>query len=215
MRKQDRSSSIFKRLLDRVFPSMPDFFTLLAEQSAHAERTVALLVTFMETADEEIGLQIRREEHEADAVKIRNIQTLNEAFATPMDREDIYRAIIDLDEIVNYCKTTVHEMNVLGVTPGEHLTEMATQLHAGVAALARGFAKHATEPTEAEADARAARKAERNVEKAYRAALADLFQGTDYIRMFKRREIYRHLSNSADRLAHCADTLSDIVVKIS
>jgi uncharacterized protein Yka (UPF0111/DUF47 family) len=210
----EHTPSIFKRLLDRVFPSMPDFFTLLAEQSAQVERTVALLVTFMETADEEIGLQIRREEHEADAVKIRNIQTLNEAFATPMDREDIYRAIIDLDEIVNYCKTTVHEMNVLEVTPGEHLTEMATELHAGVAALARGFAKLATGPAAAEADARAARKAERNVEKAYRAALADLFQGTDYIRMFKRREIYRHLSNSADRLAHCADTLSDIVVKI-
>ena len=214
MQMPERTPSIFKRLLDRVFPSMPDFFTLLAEQSAHVESTVALLVKFMETADEEIGLRIRREEHEADAVKIRNIQTLNEAFATPMDREDIYRAIIDLDEIVNYCKTTVHEMNVLEVTPGEHLTEMAKELHEGVASLARGFAKLATEPASAEADARMARKAERNVEKAYRRALADLFQGTDYIRMFKRREIYRHLSNSADRLAHCADTLSDIVVKI-
>jgi uncharacterized protein Yka (UPF0111/DUF47 family) len=214
MHMPERTTSIFKRLLDRVFPSMPDFFTLLAEQSAHVERTVGLLVKFMETADEELGQQIRREEHEADAVKIRNIQTLNEAFATPMDREDIYRAIIDLDEIVNYCKTTVYEMHVLEVTPGEHLGEMARELHAGVAALARGFAKLATEPAAADADARAARKAERNVEKAYRAALADLFQGTDYIRMFKRREIYRHLSNSADRLAHCADTLSDIVVKI-
>jgi uncharacterized protein len=215
MQKQERASSIFKRLLDRVFPSMPDFFTLLAEQSAHVEQTVALLVKFMETADEEVGLQIRREEHEADAVKIRNIQTLNEAFATPMDREDIYRAIIDLDEIVNYCKTTVHEMNALEVTPGEHLAEMAKALHDGVEALARGFAKLATAPITAEEDARTARKAERTVEKAYRTALVDLFQGTDYIRMFKRREIYRHLSNSADRLAACADTLSDIVVKIS
>jgi uncharacterized protein Yka (UPF0111/DUF47 family) len=31
--------------------------------------------------------------------------------------------------------------------------------------------------------------------------------------MFKRREIYRHLSNAADRMAHCANTLHDIVVK--
>jgi hypothetical protein len=63
-------------------------------------------------------------------------------------------------------------MNVLGVTPGEHLTEMATQLHAGVAALARGFAKLATEPTEAEADARAARKAEREAAREARARAA-------------------------------------------
>jgi len=32
--------------------------------------------------------------------------------------------------------------------------------------------------------------------------------------MFKRREIYRHLSNAADRMAHSANTLHDIVVKM-
>ena len=32
--------------------------------------------------------------------------------------------------------------------------------------------------------------------------------------MFKRREIYRHLSNAAHNMAHCANTLHDIVVKM-
>jgi hypothetical protein len=32
--------------------------------------------------------------------------------------------------------------------------------------------------------------------------------------MFKRREIYRHLDNAAERVAHCANTLHDIVVKM-
>lgn len=41
------------------------------------------------------------------------------------------------------------------------------------------------------------------------------FQGEDYITMFKRREIYRHLSNSAHRMAHCANTLHHLVAKIS
>ena len=60
-----------------------------------------------------------------------------------------------------------------------------------------------------------ARKAERKAEKSYRRAIAALFQGDDYITMFKRREIYRHLSNAADRMANCANTLHDIVVKIT
>ena len=51
--------------------------------------------------------------------------------------------------------------------------------------------------------------------KSYRRAIAALFQGEDYITMFKRREIYRHLSNAADRMANCANTLHDIVVKIT
>jgi uncharacterized protein Yka (UPF0111/DUF47 family) len=91
---------------------------------------------------------------------------------------------------------------------------MAMRLHEGVLALINGFAKLKTAPAAAAADADAARKAERKVEKIYRRALADLFQGDDYITMFKRREIYRHLSNAADRMAHCANTLHDIVVKM-
>ena len=51
--------------------------------------------------------------------------------------------------------------------------------------------------------------------KAYRRGIAELFQGDDYINMFKRREIYRHLSNAADRVAAAGNTLHDIVVKIA
>jgi len=33
-------------------------------------------------------------------------------------------------------------------------------------------------------------------------------------RFFKKREVYRHLANMADRLARAGDTLHDIVVKM-
>jgi hypothetical protein len=79
---------------------------------------VDLLVDFMGTSDPEIAKRIKKDEHEADVIKIGNIHTLNEAFATPIDREDIYRAIMDLDGIVNFCKDTVSEMDALGVAPG-------------------------------------------------------------------------------------------------
>lgn len=206
--------SIFRRLFERVFPKMPDFFALLSEQCFHVSHSTDLLVEFMETGDPELGLLIRKDEHDADAVKVHNLHTLNEAFSTPIDREDIYRAIVDLDEIVNYCKTTVNEMDVLGVTPDKHCLEMAMHIKMGVDALAAGYGRLASQPAAAAADADAARKAERKVEKCYRRAIADLFQGDDYINMFKRREIYRHLSNAADRMANCANTLHDIVVKM-
>ncbi|MCE1170777.1 DUF47 domain-containing protein [Azovibrio restrictus] len=211
---QNDSPSIFRRLYDRVFPRMPDFFTLLSEQCLQVAHTTGLLVEFMETAAPEIGQQIRQDEHEADRIKVRNLHTLNEAFSTPMDREDIYRAIVDLDDVVNYCKTTVSEMDVLGVPPDKHTLEMAMHLKMGMDALVIGYGKLGRLPYSAAEDADTARKAERKVEKAYRRALADLFQGEDYINMFKRREIYRHLSNAADRMANCANTLHDIVVKI-
>lgn len=210
----DTPPSIFHRLYNRVFPKMPDFFNLLSEQCIQAAHTAGLLVEFMETSAIAIGEQIRQDEHEADRIKVRNLHTLNEAFSTPIDREDIYRAIVDLDEVVNYCKTTVSEMDVLGVVPDKHTLEMAMHLKMGMDALVIGYSKLGKLPYSAAEDADTARKSERKVEKAYRRALADLFQGEDYINMFKRREIYRHLSNAADRMANCANTLHDIVVKI-
>ncbi len=207
-------SSIVHRVLDRIFPKAPDFFTLLGDQSKQVIHTTDLLVRFMETGDPDIGKEIRKDEHDADTIKVRNIHILNEAFSTPIDREDIYRAIMDMDEVVNYCKTTVNEMDILGVMPDGFTREMAQRLKEGSNFLAKGFNQLGTTPARAAADADAARKAERRVEKLYRRALADLFQGDDYLNMFKRREIYRHLSNGADRMAHCANTLHDIVVKI-
>lgn len=207
------SHSIVHRIIGHIFPKAPDFYSLLGEQAAMVVHTVSLLVHFMETADAETALQIKRDEHEADTIKVRNIHTLNEAFSTPFDREDIYRAIMDLDEVVNYCKSTVNEMDVLGVGPDVFMHDMAVCLHEGVQALEAGFGRLAGTPELAAQDADVARKAERRVEKLYRRALAELFQGEAYLDMFKRREIYRHLSNAADRMAHCANTLHDIVVK--
>ncbi len=213
MKAKEARLSLLRRLVAIAFPKTPDFFAMLVEEAEQVAHGTGLLVEFMQNADPAVGHKIKQKEHEADRTKVRNLHTLNEAFSTPIDREDLYRAIINLDEILNYCKTTVYEMDDLELQPDKHCLEIAMHIKLGTDALARGFAKLAKEPAEAAAYADAARKAERKVERSYRAALKELFQGEDYIHMFKRREIYRHLSNAADRIATCANTLHDIVVK--
>ncbi len=205
--------SLLTRLFRRVFPQTPDFFSMLTEEAQQVAHATGTLVEFMESGDPATGERIKQQEHEADHTKARNLHALNEAFSTPIDREDLYRAIVELDEIVNYCKTTVYEMDELELKPDKACLEMAMHIKLGCDALAHGFAKLAREPARAATDADAARKAERKVERAYRVALGQLFRGDDYLHMFKRREIYRHLSNAADRMAICANTLHDIVVK--
>lgn len=214
MSSSTQSNSWLARVFERVLPSAPDFFTMLATQSKAVEHTVELLVQFMETGSPQISAQIHDDEHSADDVKVANIHVLNEAFSTPCDREDIYRAIVNLDDIVNYCKDTVNEMDALGVKPDKFTLEMAQLLLIGATALRNGFGKLGKMTAEAAQDAEGARKADRRVDKLYRVALAELFQGENYIEMFKKREIYRHLTNAAERMAHCASTLHDIVVKM-
>jgi hypothetical protein len=207
--------SVVQRVLDHVFPKAPDFFKLLYEQATQVTHTVNLLVEFMGTADHGVAHQIKKDEHAADTIKVNNLHTLNEAFSTQMDREDIYRAIMDLDEIINFCKDCVNEMDALGIAPDRFTYEMASALRTGCQSLAEGFNHLGVMPAQAAESADSARKSGRSVEKLYRKALAELFQGDDYLNMLKRREIYQHLDRAAGRMAHCANTLHDIVVKIS
>lgn len=210
----ESSQSFLKRFVARFFPQTPDFFALLNEQMDHMRQAADLLVGFMETGSIEAGARIIDAEHRADEIKVRNLQVLSEAFSTPMDREDIYRAVIGLDEVVNYCKATVNEMDVLGVKPDKYELDMAVRIRDGVIALQAGYSKLQKSSGAVAGECTSARKAERAVERIYRRALAELFHGDDYINMFKRREIYRHLSNAADRMAVCADTLHHMAVKM-
>jgi uncharacterized protein len=235
-------SSLLQRLRARFLPSMPDFYRLLIE---HAEVVVAgtdTLLRFVQEDDPELGRKVRQLEHEGDKLKARNLQILHKAFATPIDRDDIYRVVESIDEVLNYCKTTVVEMGILQIAPDQHIVEMATLLDSGARSLLQALQHLEAEPERADMDARAARKVERLVEKAYRRGLAELFDpqrlqsevtahrpaGEDreaievwrqqqtlilVTRVMKRREIYRHLSNAADHLSNAGQVIEDAISK--
>ena len=107
---------IFRRLYERVFPTVADFFGMLAEQSANAAETSRLLVEFMETGDVAVSQKVRADEHQADRMKAANLGVLAEAFSTPIDREDIHRAIMTLDDIVNHSVGRV--LDLFGIESG-------------------------------------------------------------------------------------------------
>ena len=223
----------------QIWPSSPNFFELVNEQCEMAAKIMDGLVAYVKSTDKDKGKHISELEKEGEELKQRNLELLNTAFSTPMDREDIYRAIVDVDHVMDYAKTTVREIYLFGVEPDKYILEMTEHLSEGTQALQNGFRLLKEAPVEAEAEAQKARKAERNVEKIYRSALVDLFDMKNYTQViqaadkdpdtrvdytyhavehimetFKRREVYRHLSNAADRLARAGSTLHDIIVKL-
>ncbi|MBF0191646.1 MAG: DUF47 family protein [Magnetococcales bacterium] len=228
------SNSLASKILNNVFPRVPDFYGMINDQCDLCSQAMDALVDFMDTGAEDKGLLVRELEKKGDEIKARNMSVLNQAFATPMDREDIYRAVSTIDQILNYAKTTVREMEGLGLRPDQNTREMAQLLREGVDALKRGYQKLGVTPALADQDADAVHKAERSTEKAYRRAIAELFKVdaqlraldngepraesaalTHVMEVFKRRELYRHLSNTADKMAEAGDVLHDIVVQIS
>lgn len=205
--------SLASRLLQQIFPKTPDFYHLLYLQSRQVSITSENLVRFMVSECPDAGLMLKEDEHQADRLRINNLHQLNSSFATPIDREDIYRAIAAMDSIVTYCKSTYNEMEALQLQPDECSKAMVVELQTGIKALEQGFFELDKNPAKAEEFAFAARHSERRIEKIYRKAIAKLFQGDDYLNMFKQRELYRHLSNAADKVHDAANVLEDIIVK--
>ena len=229
----DTSKSLILRLVDRVFPRMPDFYGLINEQCDLALEAMQVFTSFLESDDKEIAQKVRDLEHRADDLKHRNIRILNASFSTPMDREDLYDAIAGIDHIINFTKTTVFELRVFKVKPDKCMRKLANQLTVGVEALRAGFALLEKDPAAAEPYAREAHKAERRMKKIYRRGLVMLLDKERFkqqntsesavpedlaldfvVYVTKRREIYRHLSHAADRLARVSELLHDIIVKL-
>ena len=121
--KQEKKS-LMKRLLDRVFPRMPDFYGLMNEQHDMAVETMQVFSDYLQSGDAALAQEVRDLEHRADQLKYRNIEVLNSSFSTPMDREDLYDAISGIDYLINFAKTTVYELHVgegdLGKVIGKH-----------------------------------------------------------------------------------------------
>lgn len=202
------------RLAAKVIPKSPDFFGLLAEQSAQVRVTMSKLHGYMQEPTESLSDQLCEDEHAADTLKIRNLHELNRAFSTPIDREDIYRAIEALDWIVTHSKSTINEIMDFGVSPDKHMQAMLEELLQGCEALERGFSKLATHPGRVEKEAHTARHAHRRIERLYRQSLAELFQGEVTVEMLKKWQIYHHLIDSSRRLHSAANVLHDIMVKL-
>ena len=189
------------------------FFELLALQSAKTLEGLDALWNFVETPTKESANVVRNVEREADELRRILIEELDRTFVTPLDREDIFSLSRAVDDIVDYANTTVDEMEIYEVKGDLHIKEMVNILRKAAREINDGVKILKDYPKIASEHARQAKAYENTMEKAYHHALADLFKGEDTVYMLKMREIYRHLSNAADRGDEAANIISSIVMK--
>jgi uncharacterized protein len=108
-------------------------------------------------------------------------------------------------------------MQILEVEPNDYLRRMVSLLHDAANEIHLAMQRLKENPGVAVEHATRAKALENRVERVYREAMADLFSGPEDIHhvmeMLKLREIYRHLSNCADRGDEAANIIHDIVVK--
>jgi predicted phosphate transport protein (TIGR00153 family) len=202
----------------RFFKRREDKFSkLIEEQAALTLEGLRLLVKYLETQDPELAEKLSLKENEADEVRRILIDELNHSFVTPFDREDIFALSRSIDDVIDYADSTVSEMVTLKVLPTPYMQRMATLLKDAAYELYQAVLRLQKHPNVAIDHAQRAKALENRVEGVYREALADLFSGPEdlhhVVEMLKLREVYRHLSNAADRGDEAANIIADVVVK--
>jgi uncharacterized protein len=194
------------------------FIKLIHDQAALTLQGMEALKAYM-SEDLEAAARLVSTEKEADEARRILISELNKTFITPFDREDIFSLSRTIDDVLDYAYSTVTEMEVLKVRPTAFMQRIAAILRDAAYELLMAVDRLELHPEVANEHAQRAKTLENRVEDVYREALADLFSGAEDIKhvmkMLKSREVYRHLSNAADRGDEAANVIADIVVKIT
>ena len=193
------------------------FIHLMHEQATLTLQGMDLLKDYLSYPAKQLADELIMKEKEADECRRILIDELNRTFITPFDREDIFSLSRAIDDIIDYAYSTMTEIVILKVDPTEFMVRICSLLRDAAYELMMAVEQLQDHPAVAAEHAQRAKALENRVETVYREALADMFQKADdvkgLVRIMKLREVYRHLSNAADRGDEAANVIADIIVK--
>lgn len=193
------------RIWALFIPSDQRFVPLLRQQVGIAVLACALLV--------EGGSPARMAEVEADGDIIRRelTQALNQTFATPFDRDDIFALSRQIDDVIDAAQDALLAIAVFGNQESGHVWSMTEALAEGTRSLSA--AVDVLPSSSAASLSRKAKKAENVVASLYRYGVDLGSRQLDPAGALRLREVLRELRQVGRCIGRAADTISDIVVK--
>ena len=185
-------------------PESPDVFGQLRRQAAITIEGLDAFVAWA-AGDGAAAQTVRAAEHRADSAKGELRQTLRSAFVVPLEPEDVFALSRGIDSILNSAKDAIGESEVMACPPDAALARMAALLLEALRHIDEAIARLAARRDSAGEAVDAAVKAERRLEKEYRAAMAALLELEDLREVTARRELYRRCSRIGDAVVEVAE----------
>jgi uncharacterized protein Yka (UPF0111/DUF47 family) len=185
-------------------PESPDVIGQLRHQ---ASITIEGLDAFVAWASGDGGAAhaVRAAEHRADTAKRELQLALRSAFVVPLEPEDVFALSRGIDSVLNGAKDAIGEAEVMACPPDAALARMAALLAEALRQIDEAIARLANKHDGVADAVDAAVKAERRLEKEYRAAMAALLELDDLREITARRELYRRCSRIGDAVVEVAE----------
>jgi uncharacterized protein Yka (UPF0111/DUF47 family) len=193
-------------------PESPDVIGMLRQQFAVTGEGVDALVAWAH-GDASKADAVRDLEHRGDEHKRKLETALTTAFTTPLEPEDLYTLSRGIDWVLNLSKDLVRESEVMACPPDPALAEMCEAVAESVHLLGEAVEGLEARSGEATEKANAALRAQRQIEKVYRDAMAALLDVPDLREVTARRELYRRVARMGEVVVDVSERIWYAVVK--
>ena len=200
----------------RLIPREEKYFELLSEMAAKVATGGRVFELMLEDYKDRAthSEQIKQIEVDCDNLGEKIIRKLNTSFITPIDREDIYLLVTELDDVIDMINNLAREMDMYGVTAlRSDSVEIGRLLRSATTELADAFSLLQANEGLGEHGNRI-QQIEKRADSMYHGAVKRLFkEERDPIEVIKWKAIYEELENCVDRCNDVAEALAAVVVK--
>jgi hypothetical protein len=182
------------------------------------ETSEAVVVLFDDLTNVEQGKKIHQLETEADVLTRDIFSALNKTFITPLDREDMQRIASKIDDVIDFMDGIAARVYSYKITtPPPYTVDMAHELVKATKEVEYMISKlqNIKNPKDMIQHCRNTSDIEHTVDDLYRAAIKELFETEDAIKIIKLKDIYETMETASDRCVDVADVIEDIVLKYS
>ena len=205
----------FKRFKDYILPEQTDFFGCLIRQCEITEKIVEELKnTFAAKSGNDA--ELIKLIHEAKQLREKNLIELNRALITPVDKEALSRAYINMHWISLSVKHLNVEANAYGIKSLEQYNSLFELLQKQMSSLTESFRLlREKKYYQVLATLYDVIHHDNLLIEAYSSLLATLFEQDDIKKILQHKEILSQLKEVSKRIHFCANTVEDIVFKMN
>jgi uncharacterized protein len=205
-------------MFGRLLPRETSFYDYFEE---HASLTVTGTAELVSMVSGPVNIdakarRIKEIEHETDVITHRCVGALHTVFITPIERDDIYRLITRMDDIMDYVEAGAERIalyDIREMTP--EVVEMATTLARAAKEVQEALhgLRDLKNPKKVLAKCVEINEIENEADAILRRALARMFkEEKDAIKIIKWKEIYEHLEGATDRCEDVANIIEGVVL---
>ena len=203
----------------RLFPKEEIFFDYFDELAEKIEEGSKLFLEMAQTrgySDVTVA-ELKEIEHEADNITHKTYERMHKTFLMPIDREDIYALVNNMDNIMDFIESTAVLISLYKVKkPSDEIIKQAQILN-DTTRKGKSII-HALRDMKNSEKILAGCVEIHSLENAgdivLRTAIANLFESEkDAIELVKRKEIIEHLEEAIDACEKVSNTVEGIVLK--